>query len=117
MQDSKYELWGITDISQVTGRILIDHFGYKKHFEGLQRSDSSNRKKRLAQQPPPPSGGGNGAKYVQTLPKEQQEENRKEMLGRRKDELVYVSPLLEGFALKNKQWRKSKSYRMSIPLP
>ncbi|KAH6693328.1 P-loop containing nucleoside triphosphate hydrolase protein [Leptodontidium sp. MPI-SDFR-AT-0119] len=88
----------------VTGRILIDYFGYKKHFEGLQRSDSNSRRKRHSQPAPPPSGSTDEPKYVQTLAKEKQEENKKEMLGKRKDELVYVSPLLEGFALKNKQW-------------
>lgn len=49
---------------------------------------------------------------MQTLAKEKQEENKKEMLGKRKDELVYVSPLLEGFALKNKQWRKFAKVHM-----
>lgn len=38
---------------------------------------------------------------------EKQEENKKEMLGERYDDLVFVSPLLEGFALKNKQWCRS----------
>jgi len=41
---------------------------------------------------------------VQTLPKDKQEENKEEMLARAED-LVYVSPTLEGFALKNKLWR------------
>jgi len=43
---------------------------------------------------------------VLALSKEKQLENKNEMLGERKDELVYVSPLLEGFALKNKKWCK-----------
>lgn len=95
----------------MTGRILIDYFGYKKHFEGLQRTDSNSRRlKRQAQQQPQQNGGADEPKYVQTLSKEKQEENKKEMLGKRKDELVYVSPLLEGFALKNKQWRKLLAY-------
>ncbi|KAK0102745.1 hypothetical protein ONS95_006343 [Cadophora gregata] len=93
----------------VTGRILIDYFGYKKHFEGLQRSDSNSRRKQGSSRPPSTSGastngGSDEPKYVQTLSKEKQEENKIEMLGKRKDGLVYVSPLLEGFALKNKQW-------------
>ncbi|PVH79303.1 putative AAA family ATPase [Cadophora sp. DSE1049] len=89
----------------VTGRILIDYFGYKKHFEGLQRSDSNSRRKRGGpSRPPSTNGGADEPKYVQTLSKEKQEENKNEMLGKRKDELVYISPLLEGFALKNKQW-------------
>ncbi|KAL2061152.1 hypothetical protein VTL71DRAFT_7425 [Oculimacula yallundae] len=87
----------------VTGRILIDYFGYQKHFEGLKRTDNNSRRKRTAN-PPPAKGGNDEPKYVQTLSKEKQEANMKEMLGERKDELVYISPLLEGFALKNKKW-------------
>jgi hypothetical protein len=42
--------------------------------------------------------------YVKTLPKDKQEENKQEMLARA-EHLVYISPILEGFALKNKLWR------------
>jgi len=85
---------------------LVDYFGYKKHFEGLSRNDTNSRPKSRGQRstnnnvetPDEPS-------YVQTLPKEKQAENKLEMLGR-EDDLVYVSPLLEGFALKNKLWCK-----------
>jgi hypothetical protein len=42
---------------------------------------------------------------TKSLSKELQEENKQEMLDR-KDDLVFVSPLLRGFALKNKLWRK-----------
>jgi hypothetical protein len=41
---------------------------------------------------------------AKSLSKELQEENKQEMLDR-KDDLVFVSPLLRGFALKNKLWR------------
>lgn len=43
--------------------------------------------------------------YVQTLSAEKQQQNKEEMLGNRYNDLVFVSPLLQGFALKNKQWR------------
>jgi hypothetical protein len=43
--------------------------------------------------------------HAKTLSKEMQEENKQELLDR-KDDLVFVSPLLRGFALKNKLWRK-----------
>ena len=91
---------------------MIDYFGYKKHFEGLQRSDSNSRRKRNSQ-PAPQNGASDEPKYVQTLAKEKQQANKKEMLGKRKDELVYVSPLLEGFALKNKQWREFINLHMT----
>jgi hypothetical protein len=38
-----------------------------------------------------------------------QEENKQELLYRKED-LVFVSPLLRGFALKNKLWRKCKGH-------
>jgi len=43
--------------------------------------------------------------HGKSLSKELQEENKQEMLDRKED-LVFVSPLLRGFALKNKLWRK-----------
>jgi hypothetical protein len=46
---------------------------------------------------------GDEATYLKTLSKEDQEANKEEMLAREKD-LVFVSPLLTGFALKNKLW-------------
>lgn len=90
-------------IEKVSGRVLVDYFGYQKHFKGLQRADNNTRRTRRGQ---PESANADEAKYVQTLSKEKQEQNKMFMLGERRDELVYVSPLLEGFALKNKQWRK-----------
>ena len=43
--------------------------------------------------------------YAQTLDKEKQDKNKEEMLARAED-LVFISPVLLGFALKNKQWRR-----------
>jgi hypothetical protein len=49
---------------------------------------------------------GDEATYLKALSKEDQEANKEEMLAREKD-LIFVSPLLTGFALKNKLWRMS----------
>ncbi len=76
----------------MSGRILIDYFGYQKYKVGLSRNNVV--------------GTGDETTYVQTIPKEQQQKNIEEMLEPRKDDLVYVSPFLEGFALKNKLWCK-----------
>jgi hypothetical protein len=46
---------------------------------------------------------GDEATYLKALSKEDQEANKEEMLARDKD-LIFVSPLLTGFALKNKLW-------------
>ncbi|RDL30841.1 uncharacterized protein BP5553_10186 [Venustampulla echinocandica] len=81
----------------VTGRILIDYVGYKKHKDGVQKTSNNANRSR-----------GNvtstkEATLLQSLDKETQEENKEEMLNREED-LPYVSPLLKGYALKNKEW-------------
>jgi hypothetical protein len=104
----------LTEPYQVASRILIDFFGYQKHHEGLQRNENNSRRRRTQGPPPPPqppaqpvsdatsiSGQSTAAK---SLSKETQNENKQEMLDR-KDDLIFVSPLLRGFALKNKLWR------------
>jgi hypothetical protein len=95
---------------------LVDYFGYKKHFDGLSRNDTNSRPRSRGQ----PSTNNNVVSpeqpsYVQTLPKEKQAENKLEMIGR-EDDLVYVSPLLEGFALKNKLWCKFSLFFSSLQL-
>jgi hypothetical protein len=103
---------------KVASRILIDFFGYQKHHEGLQRNETSARKRRTQPQQPAQPGAdtaslsGQSTK-VKSLSKESQEENKQEMLGR-KDDLVFVSPLLRGFALKNKLWRRFSKYLFSV---
>jgi hypothetical protein len=89
---------------QVAGRILVDYFGYEKHQNGNQRTDTGNKKSRKTGTNQNDAGANESA-YINALPKEQQEENQKEMLGDREDDLVFVSPLLKGFSLKNKLWR------------
>jgi hypothetical protein len=43
--------------------------------------------------------------YIKRLSDEEQKTNRAEMLAK-PDELCFLSPMLEGYALKNKTWRK-----------
>jgi hypothetical protein len=80
---------------------LIDYFGYAKHQDGLERNDSG--KKRPSRQSNPTTNEKEST-YVSSLSKERQEENKQEMLGKRKEDLIFMSPLLKGFALKNKLW-------------
>ena len=47
-----------------------------------------------------------GSVYIKRLTEEKEQENKREMLAREKD-LICVSPILKGFALKNKLWRES----------
>lgn len=94
---------------QAAGKILIDHFGYCKHNDGLQRND--NRSKRSGRKIRNQNDTADAeSTYVTTLPKEQQEEIKKEMLGKRKADLIFISPLLKGITLRNKLWRKCLPY-------
>lgn len=43
--------------------------------------------------------------YIKRLNEKEQQENRSQML-KREDDLIYVSPMVQGFDLKNKLWRK-----------
>lgn len=90
---------------QVHGRILIDYFGHVKHQEGLQRNDNRAKRRRQGQQNSE-STENSESNYTTSLAKDKQEENKKTMLGDRKDDLIFISPLLKGFSLKNKLWRK-----------
>lgn len=106
---------------KVSGRILIDFVGYSKHHDGLSRTDP-----KVGQEPVYPAGRKPGptttttpfsgdhnlaatdpqsekSNYIMTISKEKQEENKKNMLAREED-LIFVSPMLKGFCLKNKLW-------------
>jgi hypothetical protein len=52
--------------------------------------------------------------YIKRLSVEEQKKNKDEMLAREED-LIYLSPMLVGYALKNKLWCKSRkeSLRMA----
>ena len=81
---------------KVTGRVLIDYYGYQKHHEGLERQGNNEDEGDKASE---------SALYSKCLPKEKQQANIKEMLSRDKD-LIFVSPMLKGFSLKSKLWCK-----------
>jgi len=101
----------------------VDYHGYQKHHEGLQRTEGKpeetqkSRRRRLpvpenVQQPVVVEQ----SKYVQRLNPEAQKANIEEMLGR-KDDLIFVSPILRGFSLKTKLWCKSFSQLSPMLLP
>lgn len=121
----------------VTGRILIDTYGYNKHHLALQRRggkdlDSMNnlvvmpnnndpisiidcgippapQPHRKAKYPPLPNGPAAQkpkSLYIKRLTDEEQAKNKNDMLAREQD-LIFLSPLLPGYALKNKLWCKS----------
>jgi hypothetical protein len=55
--------------------------------------------------------------HLTRLSKEQQEANKEEMLTREQD-LICMTPVLEGFAMKNKLWCKSlMSSSLLVPSP
>ena len=85
-------------MAEVSGRILIDFHGYNKHHEGYQRVENTSED---ASQ----SGGKEKTAHLEPLTKEQQKANKEAMLARRQD-LIFVTPVLEGFALRNKVWRE-----------
>lgn len=111
---------------QVDGRILIDVVGYNKHHEALRSPDNGvenpmKRKARVLQTDSSPetekivldiAGPNNASLTGGTKPRttkhiltEDQEKNKNGILSLG-NEMMYMSPLLEGFALKNKEWRK-----------
>lgn len=77
------------------GRVLIDFHGYAKHHLGLRRLKK-----------PSANGVADEGAYIKPLTAEEQLANRSAML-KRKDELIFVSPMLSGFAMSDKVWRTS----------
>jgi hypothetical protein len=127
---------------QVSGRILIDTFGYQKHHLGLKRRDGKDQESKNAKllreavtaeeqaaialgipgyphhslipvvdanENNPETAGSSTIKdddlYIKRLSDGDQKKNKDEMLAR-KDDLIYISPMLVGYALKNKLWCK-----------
>ena len=88
----------------MSGRILIDAYGYNKHHLALQRregkevtentSDSEDEDEKPSTEK---------STYIKRLSDEKQKKNKDEMLAREQD-LILLSPILTGFALKNKLW-------------
>lgn len=121
-------------ILKVDGRILIDFFGYKKHHQGLNRTDLI-----LFQNPRPdqnlPSAdveeqseeeelmeksddrleeagpAEQRRHYVQRVSTKRKASNVKAILAK-EEELIFVSPYLEGFDLKSKLWSKQTPFSL-----
>ncbi|KAE9364491.1 P-loop containing nucleoside triphosphate hydrolase protein [Stipitochalara longipes BDJ] len=119
---------GLEQKHNVNGRIVIDCFGYHKHHEGLQRTetrffrhsadanaaastqihisdltlDDYDYKDEIEETLPTtlPKVTSN---YVTALAKGAERRNTKQMVSK-PEELIFVSPMLQGFALKNKIW-------------
>ena len=81
---------------KITGRVLIDFHGYAKHHLGLQRLQKPSKNGES-------SDSSEGA-YIKPLNAEEQRVNKASMLKRSKD-LIFLSPMLSGFAMKDKLWR------------
>ncbi len=84
-------------MDQVSGRILIDTYGYNKYHSGLDRKISETE------------SSSTSSNYIKRLSIENQERNRKELLSREQD-LIFVSPMLPGFSLKSKLWCQSPGH-------
>ncbi|EEQ31888.1 conserved hypothetical protein [Microsporum canis CBS 113480] len=121
----------------VDGRILVDIVGYNKHHEA-QRTNSGvenplKRKQRVLQAAKGKKDektalhmdGPNKVKVIsgkrvgdpratKHIPKEEQEKNKEGMLALGED-IIYMSPFLEGYALKNKEWRQGLNILLSGP--
>ncbi len=85
------------------GRVLIDFHGYAKHHLGLHRLKK-----------PSTNGVADEGAYIKPLTAEEQRANKTAML-KRKEELIFVSPMLSGFAMGDKLWRTLSSKMLLEP--
>lgn len=115
--------------NQVSGRILIDHFGYHKHHEGLVRTEqppppTPSKRRGLAQPPRAPQPmdpfaddaadkESEKSAYVKRLSEEDQKANIDAMM-KREGDLIFMSPILAGFSLKSKLWREFLSSKEDL---
>lgn len=76
----------------------MDFHGYAKHHLGLQRIEKPSKDGE--------SGTSDDGAYLKPLTVEEQQANKTAMLKRSKD-LIFMSPMLSGFAMKDKVWRTS----------
>lgn len=107
---------GGEDKHNVEGRILIDVVGYNKYerTRGKREGDDPETRKNRATKKHDGSvdevDGTAGAEIDgashKHLDEKRQLQNREEMLARQ-DNLIYMSPVVEGYALKNKLWCKA----------
>ncbi|KAL2263308.1 hypothetical protein VTK26DRAFT_7361 [Humicola hyalothermophila] len=103
----------------VDGRVLVDVVGYKKHHlaQGLKEGKDPQAKKRFVVEErgadgegeDKDGGGGDGddaAGGAKRLGAAAQERNKKALMAKEEEEplLMYMVPLIEGYALKNKLW-------------
>lgn len=104
----------------MSGRILIDIYGYHKHNGGLKRKENQEQKQLtedpyqavaghvplgIQMTPAAPTGEppAENSAYIKRLTDEEQQKNKDEMLARGQD-LIFLSPILAGFSLKDKLW-------------
>jgi hypothetical protein len=107
----------------VDSRILIDVVGFNKYHlaQGKRESKDPETVRNAATRRPKTSAERAAERDAQNknlakptsrrLNEEDQEKNKDEML-EKEDELMFMSPLIEGYALKNKMWGK---FRESNP--
>jgi hypothetical protein len=88
----------------VSGRILVDFYGYAKHHKGLERIQKSTPN--LNPYKSEENTLSEDSMYLRPLDSKEQQTNKAAMLARNRD-LVFVSPMLCGFALREKLWRKT----------
>ena len=94
----------------MSGRILVDFHGYAKHHQGLQRLEKTTGNQALETQGPEDTSTKTTETYRKRLNAKEQAANKEKMLARAED-LMFVSPMLLGFALKDKLWRKTSHLR------
>ena len=80
---------------------MVDFYGYAKHHKGLERQQTEDNSAKKAYAYPKP------------LDSKEQQANKATMLARNQ-ELMFLSPLLSGFALKNKLWRRRPYFWLHI---
>lgn len=88
----------------MSGRILVDFYGYAKHHKGLERIEKPTQNENS--DTTEGNTSSEGSTYLRPLDIKEQEANKAAMMARNRD-LMFVSPMLSGFALREKLWRKT----------
>lgn len=93
--------------------------GFNKHHlaQGIREGRGPEAKRNMVRgtgRPPPPRDRKVPEKAVisKRLDEQEQQKNKEAMLAK-EDDLVFMSPLIDGYALKNKLWRKLASSALS----
>jgi len=106
-------------MTQVDSRILIDVVGFNKHH--LAQGVRENKKPEVMRQVVPGTGREpdtlkiktpDAATVIKRLSEEEQQVNQRVMLALGND-IMYMYPLVEGYALTNKMWRTLTSCEAS----